>query len=274
MFKQLAKDPTMLKLITKEAEKATHHTAEHIFHKITTTVDGQPRIVDQPPLLYHAAPDELTQERDLVPFFEQYRKTLIRDRQFLFDRFRLVDAAYKVVGVGSVGTVCLIALFLGQRDDPLFLQLKEARPSCLEGLAGPAPCANNGERVVNGQRLMQSASDIFLGWARGPEDRDFYVRQLRDMKFGPNLVGYTPHMLELLADLCGRTLARAHAKSGDAAAIAGYLGDCSTFEDAIAQYALVYAEQVERDYEAFRSAIKDGRFPVETMPSALEQALR
>src|SRR5262249_43330702 len=156
-----------------------------------------------------------------------------------------VDSACKVVGVGSVGTRCYIALFAGNQDDHLFLQVKEARPSVLEGLAGPAPFENNGERVVFGQRLMQSASDIFLGWSRGPHG-DCYVRQLRDMKLAPNLAGYTPSLLTAYAALCGRALARAHAKSGDAAPIAGYLGNGTTFDDAVAHYAMAYANQVEK----------------------------
>src|SRR5262249_57445535 len=136
------------------------------------------------------------------------------------------------------GVVC------GAQDGDLFLQVKEAGASVLEGLAGPCPFANHGERVVNGQRLMQSASDIFLGWTRGMHDRHFYVRQLRDMKIAPNLTGYTPRILAAYGHLCGRTLARAHAKAGDAAAITGYLGGTSSFDEAIADYALAYADQV------------------------------
>src|SRR5262249_29688290 len=152
--------------------------------------DGKPRITDHPPLLFHPDASELDMERDVRPFFESYRATLPPDREALFDRFHVVDVAYKVVGVGSVGTRCFIALFCGVQDDHLFLQVKEARPSVLEGLAGPCPFSNNGERVVAGQRLMQSASDLFLGWTRGMHGRDFYVRQLRDMKIAPNLAGY------------------------------------------------------------------------------------
>src|SRR5262249_2958513 len=154
---------------------------------------------------------------------------LLKDREVLFDRFHLVDIAYKVVGVGSVGTRCFIALFSGDQDDHLFLQVKEARPSVLEGLAGESPYANNGERVVEGQRLMQSPRDFSLGCSKGIHDRHFYVRQLRDMKIAPNLAGYTPRILAAYGHLCGRTLARAHAKAGDAAAITGYLGGTSSF---------------------------------------------
>jgi uncharacterized protein (DUF2252 family) len=268
-----ANDPKYLKRLKKGIQKATQNTSEHVFHKITTTVEGRPRIVDQPPLLYHAGATEFDLERDVLPFLANYRSTLSYDRQVLFDRFQLVDGAYKVVGVGSVGTRCYILLFVGNQDDHLFLQVKEARPSVLEGLAGPTPVANNGERVVSGQRLMQSASDIFLGWSRHQQG-DFYVRQMRDMKLAPNLAGYTPAMLADYADLCGKTLARAHAKSGEAATIAGYLGSGSAFDEAVAHYAGAYADQVEKDYDQFKAAIRSGRFPVTTVPSEIEQAIR
>jgi uncharacterized protein (DUF2252 family) len=268
-----ANDPKYLKRLKKAVEKARENTSEHVFHKITTTVEGKPRIVDQPPLLYHADPAEFDVGRDVLPFLANYRSSLSRDRQALFDRYQLVDGAYKVVGVGSVGTRCYILLFLGNQDDHLFLQVKEARPSVLEGLAGPAEFANNGERVVSGQRLMQAASDIFLGWSRAPQG-DFYIRQMRDMKLAPNLAGYTLAMLTDYADLCGRGLARAHAKSGEAATITGYLGNGSAFDEAVTHYALAYADQVAKDYDRFKAATRSGRFPVETMPSDVEPAIR
>jgi uncharacterized protein (DUF2252 family) len=265
--------PKLWKRLMRVADKARNNTSEQVFHKLTTSEDGKPRIMDDPPLLYHPDPTELDIEREVLPFLKDYRETLPPERQALFDRFELVDAAYKVVGVGSVGTRCYIALLAGNQDDHLFLQIKEARPSVLEGLAGPAPFPNNGERVVVGQRLMQSASDIFLGWTRGPHG-DAYVRQLRDMKVAPVLVDYNPDLLTGLAVLCGRTLARAHAKAGDAATIAGYLGGGTQFDEAIAQYAEGYAEQVERDYDLFKSTVRTGRFPIETLPSEVEQAIR
>jgi uncharacterized protein (DUF2252 family) len=267
-------DPKLLKRLRKAVDKATENTSEHVFHKITTTLNGKPRIVDQPPLLFHGGLNDDDLTRELLPFLESYRSTLSGERQALFDRFQLVDSAYKVVGVGSVGTRCAIALFAGNQDDHLFLQIKEAGPSVLEGRAGPAKFPNNGERVVIGQRLMQSASDIFLGWSGDPAGRDAYVRQLRDMKLAPNLAGSTPAMLAAYAGLCGRTLARAHAKSGEAATIAGYLGSGTVFDEAVAHYALAYAGQVERDHAAFQAAIASGRFPVETLPSEIEQAIR
>jgi uncharacterized protein (DUF2252 family) len=274
VFAEYADDPKALKLLRKSVEKATENTTEHIFHRITAAEQGKPCIADQPPLLFHPDPSELDMERDVRPFFESYRSTLSPEREALFDRFHVTDVAYKVVGVGSVGTRCFIALFCGDQDDHLFLQVKEARPSVLEGLAGPCPFPNNGERVVAGQRLMQSASDVFLGWTRGMHGRDFYVRQLRDMKIAPNLAGYAPRTLAAYGHLCGRALGRAHAKSGDAAAITGYLGATGVFDEAIADYALAYADQVEKDYESFRAATRAGRFPIETVPSETEQAIR
>jgi uncharacterized protein (DUF2252 family) len=274
VFAEFAGEPKAQKLLRKSVEVATQNTTEHVFHKITAVENGEPRIADHQPLLFHPDPSELDLARDVRPFFESYRATLSPDRQALFDRFRVVDVAYKVVGVGSVGTRCFVALFCGDQDDHLFLQVKEARASVLEGLAGPRPFPNNGERVVAGQRLMQSASDIFLGWTRGMHGRDFYVRQLRDMKVAPNLTGYTPRVLAAYGHLCGRALARGHAKAGDAASIAGYLGTTAVFDEAIADYALAYADQVEKDYESFRAAARAGRFPIGTVPSALEQAIR
>jgi uncharacterized protein (DUF2252 family) len=274
VFAEYADDPKALKQLKKSIAEATENTTEHVFHKITAVKNGKPRITDHPPLLFHPDPSELDLERDVRPFFANYRRTLSRDREALFDRFHVADVAYKVVGVGSVGTRCFIALFCGDQDDHLFLQVKEARPSVLEGLAGHSPFANNGERVVEGQRLMQSASDIFLGWTKGMHGRDFYVRQLRDMKVAPNLAGYAPRTLAAYGHICGRALARAHAKSGDAAALSGYLGGTGVFDEAVADYAVAYADQVERDYAAFRAATRTGRFPIETQPSGIEQAIR
>ena len=266
MYRAFAEDPKFLKMTRKETEKAAKNTSDHVFHKITTTSWGLPRIVDQPPLLFHPTTDDFDIAKDVVPFFTRYRDTLSADRQMLFDRFQLVDGAYKVVGVGSVGTRCMIALFLGEAGEPLFLQLKEARPSVLEGHAGKSPFKNNGERVVVGQRLMQSASDIFLGWSTDPKKRDFYVRQLRDQKFAPNVAESTPRSLGLVANLCGRTLGRAHAKCGAAASIAGYVGTSDAFDEAILKYAQAYADQVEADFEEFKKAIEAGRFPVAKSP--------
>ncbi len=266
-------DSKILKRLGRGIDKAVQNTSEHIFQKIVKLDAGKPRIVDQPPLLFHAHPSEFDLERDVKPFFESYRRSLPPDRRALLDRFEILDAAYKVVGIGAVGTRCFILLLAGDQDDHLFLQVKEARRSVLEGMAGASPHAHNGERVVTGQRLMQSASDIFLGWSEG-HGGDFYVRQLRDIKLAPNLTDYSPRLLEAYGRLCGRTLARAHAKAGDAPTIAGYLGDSDTFDEAIADYAIAYADQVEGDYKTFQAAIRAGRFPIETVPSEMEQAIR
>jgi uncharacterized protein (DUF2252 family) len=263
MLEEAKNDRKVLSLLQEGVQKAIHSTSEHVFHKITTSAGGELQIVDQPPLLFHPDSSEFDVKRDALPFLESYRNSLARDRQVLFDRFRLVDVAHKVVGVGSVGTRCFILLFLGQQDDPLFLQVKEARASVLQSRVGTPLFSNNGERVVTGQRLMQAASDIFLGWTQASDGRDYYVRQLRDMKAAPDLIDHTPRILVGYGRWCGKALARAHAKAGDAATISGYLGTSSKFDEAIAAYALAYADQVEKDYESFRRGIHSGRFPVE-----------
>lgn len=274
LLENASDDGEIQRLVKKDLKKAQENTSDHVFHKMTAVLEGEPRIVDHPPLVFHSKDHDRLMENDIHPFFERYRSTLPLDRQTLFDRYRLIDTAYKVVGVGSVGTRCAIALFLDYHNSPLFLQVKEARRSVLQGRAGPCSHSNNGERVVIGQRLMQSASDIFLGWTQGPSERDYYVRQLRDMKVAPTLTEYSPRSLSAYATLCGKTLARAHAKAGDAAGIAGYLGSGNAFDTAIAEYATAYADQVDKDYDSFRAAIRKGRFPVETLPSELEQAIR
>jgi uncharacterized protein (DUF2252 family) len=274
ILREAAYDPAMVKRIQKTVDKARQNTSEHVFHKITKVVNGKPRIADERPLLFHDNSLQADFDTVLVPFFADYRATLSADRQALFDRYQIIDSAYKVVGVGSVGTRCVVALFEDRQDSYLFLQVKEARPSVLEGRAGRSPFPNQGERVVVGQRLMQAASDIFLGWTSGPGGRNYYVRQLRDMKLTANLATFTPEFLIAYAHLCGETLARAHAKSGDAAMIAGYLGSNDTFDVAIRDYGIAYADQVEQDYAAFQQAARAGRFPLETSPGETEQAIR
>jgi uncharacterized protein (DUF2252 family) len=258
-----------LKQRIAEANKATH---EHVFNKLTTPSRGLPRIVDQPPLIYHG--ERRAAERVVAPFLKRYRETLPEERRLLLDHFQVVDAAVKVVGVGSVGTRCYIALLLAAPADPLFLQVKEARPSVLQRYTRHARAAHNGRRVVVGQRLMQSASDIFLGWSRGPEGRDFYVRQLRDMKVSAAVESQAPRIMRGYAKLCGLTLARAHDKAGDAAMIAGYLGGTDSFDEAMGDYAVAYADQVERDYATFTKAVRNGRLKTDLSPSRLETMLR
>jgi uncharacterized protein (DUF2252 family) len=266
-------DTEWLGRVKKVVGEAGKQTQEHVFNKLTTPSKGQPRIVNQPPLLYHVDKRELNEDM-ITAFFKRYRETLAEERRILFDRFKVVDVAIKVVGVGSVGTRCYVALLLAAPDDPLFLQVKEARPSVLERYTGHSRIAHNGQRVVVGQRLMQAASDIFLGWSRGPGGRDFYVRQLRDMKMSPDIEAQTPRVMRTYATVCGLALARAHDKAGHAAMIAGYLGGIDHFDEAIGDYAVAYADQVERDYATFVKAVRSGRLKSDVSPSPLETALR
>jgi uncharacterized protein (DUF2252 family) len=239
------------------AARARKRVGENLFPKITEEVDGRHQFVEQPPLTTRLTDDnwqELIREG-----IEEYRATLPEDRRFVFDRFWLEDFALRVVGIGSVGTRCYVGLFFCDDKNPLLLQVKEARQSVLEPYATKSTFHNQGQRVVVGQRLMQSASDIFLGWFRARTGHDFYVRQLRDMKFVIPVDGFTAAQFEAYADICGWTLARAHARSGDPAMIAGYLGKSDNFDLAVGEFALAYADQVERDYEAFVQAARSGR---------------
>ena len=238
-------------------EQAKKRVGDYLYPKISELVGGRRRLIDQPPLLFHPSePDFAEKVRDGL---EIYRSSLPEERRLLFDRYRLEDIAVKAVGIGSVGTVCMVALFFSAENHPLLLQFKEAGPSVLEPFAGKSEYENHGNRVVTGQRLMQSSSDIFLGWTRGKKGRDFYVRQMRDMKMSAPLEGATPQQLGLYAELCGRTLARSHAKSGDAALISGYLGKGPQFDEALAEFAMSYAEQNEQDHGALVKAVKSGK---------------
>jgi uncharacterized protein (DUF2252 family) len=243
-------------------------------NKLTSVVDGKRRIISDPPLIVplddlaeDQQPDELMDSlRELV---RSYRRTLQTDRRHLLEDFQLVDAARKVVGVGSVGTRCWILLLLGRDgDDPLFLQAKEAEASVLEEFVGKSAYNNHGERAVAGQHLMQAASDIFLGWERvnGLDgiSRDFYLRQLRDWKGSFDTDNAIPKGLAIYAGVCAQALARAHARSGDRIAIASYIGNSNAFDGALAAFADTYADQNQRDYDAFKAAAAKGRIKVET----------
>ena len=232
--------------------------------KLTEVVEGLRRIVDQPPLVMHL--QELDDSMHGYRLFEQYRATLEDDRRELLSRYEVVDVARKVVGVGSVGTRCIIVLLIGRdNDDPLFLQVKEAGPSVLEPYLGRSRFTHCGHRVVAGQRLTQAASDIFLGWMTGqPGKRHFYWRQLRDMKGSIETELLKGPGLEILATVCGWTLARGHARSGHRIAIASYLGVSDRFDQGIADFAVSYADQAEKDYETVLKAIKRGKIAVET----------
>jgi uncharacterized protein (DUF2252 family) len=262
-------DVAQARAVARSAAKARTKDSMKAFSRLTEEVDGVPRIVSDPPLIVPIA--ELVEEDDaaeledaLQDLVRAYRRTLQGDRRKLLERFRYVDMARKVVGVGSVGTRCWIMLMLGRDDrDPLFLQVKEARPSVLEPVLGGSEFANHGQRVVEGQRLMQASSDIFLGWVRNTRtfdgaERDFYVRQLWDWKTSVDLEAILPRGLELYAQACGWTLARAHARSGDCVAIGAYLGKSDVFDLAVADFAAAYADLNERDYAALVTAARTG----------------
>ncbi len=266
IFADAADDRKATKRLAAVVKEARTRTSEHVFGKLTKDVDGTPRIVDQPPLIYH--PPGENPKGTAETFIKLYTSTLREEIRMLLSRFHMVDAALKVVGVGSVGTRCHIVLFMGVHGDPLFLQVKEARKSVLERHAGKSPWGHEGQRVVVGQRLMQAASDIFLGWAKGPNGRDFYVRQLRDMKVSADVTAFDADTLVRYGRICGRALARGHAKSGSAAAIAGYLGNSAAFDEAVGLYAIAYADQAERDYAAFQVAARNGRIATETTTGA------
>ena len=252
----------------KRADKAIARAHAHdnlqAVDKLTEVVDGRRRIADQLPLVGHVPGDD--EMGRISALLDGYRESLPDEHRHLLDRFQLVDAARKVVGVGSVGTRCWIALLDGGGDDdPLLLQVKEAEASVLEQHLQPSEYENHGRRVVEGQRLMQAASDLFLGWTReAAEGCDYYWRQLRDMKGSADVAAQPLNAFLAYAQLCGVTLARAHARSGDAAAISGYLGKGNEFAKALARFANTYADQNERDHAALQQAIKAGDVPVET----------
>jgi uncharacterized protein (DUF2252 family) len=235
--------------------KVRHRTSLTALPKVTTVVDGARRIIDDPPLIVH----EADSADDWAKMFDGYTDSVPPDRRPLLDRYDVVDTARKVVGVGSVGTRCYLSLLMdADGRSPVFLQLKEAKESVLAPHAGASEFGNQGQRVVVGQRLMQAASDIFLGWTRWA-GHDFYVRQFRDMKGSVDLDAMTSAGFASYAAICGRTLARAHARSGDAAVISGYLGTGDRFDQAAADFAASYATQNERDYAALVAAVESGR---------------
>jgi uncharacterized protein (DUF2252 family) len=235
---------------------------EKEFARLAYTAGDAPRITDQPPLIFHyddTRTDAFRAESERA--ISDYLGSLSPERRVLFNRYRLVDTAVKVVGVGSVGTFCGIALFISGNGDPLFIQFKQARQSVLEPYAGASPYAHAGQRVVIGQRLMQAAGDLFLGWytGTGSQGLAYYVRQLRDAKVKPVVEIMEPANLKGYATVCGRALARAHTRSGDAAVLMGYMGKSEAFEDALADFSLAYAGQNERDHAALLDAIRSGR---------------
>ncbi len=267
--------PKSVKRTEKTLAKARTKDSMTAFAKLTSVVDGKARIVDQSPLIVpmeKLAQGEERQEvvEGLHQLLRDYRGTLEFDRRVLLEQFELSDLARKVVGVGSVGTRAYIALMMGRDgQDPLFLQMKEAEASVLEEFLGPSEFSNHGERVVVGQRLMQASSDIFLGWLHvdsglDGKPRDFYARQLKDWKGSAEIEQMVPKGMATYGKLCGWTLARAHARSGDRIAIASYLGNSDSFDRAIVEFSKAYADQNERDYQALTDAVNSGKIKAET----------
>jgi uncharacterized protein (DUF2252 family) len=255
-----APDDKVRKFRQQLMDRARERVIETAFPKITEQVAGHPRIVDQPPVIQHVAESDFMER--VREGLADYRATLSDERRVLLDRYRMVDAAFKVVGIGSVGTRCFIVLMLSEENHPLILQFKESCRSVLEPYAGKSHFQNQGQRVVMGQRLMQSSSDIFLGWTRSRGGRDYFVRQLRDMKLSVPVEGVTAAQLERYADICGLILARAHARSGDATTISGYLGKGDAFDVAVGDFAMRYADQTESDHTALVKAARAGRVEV------------
>lgn len=257
-------DETAHKSMQKQLAKARERSVrEHLFPQLVLTDGMAPTIKETPPLIFH--PNEQSREETnalLRKAFAAYRETLPEHRRLLLDRFKLLDIAIKVVGVGSVGTMCGMMLLMASDEDPLFLQVKQAGPSVLEAYAGKSIYQNHGQRVVIGCQLMQSASDLFLGWTEGQLGRQFYIRQLKDMKIKMLVDEYAPSVMLKYAEVCGWTLARAHARSGEPAKISGYLGKSDKFDRAIADFSIAYADQSERDHEILIKAVRAGRLEV------------
>jgi uncharacterized protein (DUF2252 family) len=263
---ELAKDERSKERIRKRIAKAVDENGSDLaYPQLAGMVGGQVRITDVPPLIYHPSewgPDEIRER--ITENIQTYRESLTDDRRELLDRYRVVDGAIKVVGIGSVGTMCLVVLMMSAANEPLFLQFKEARASVLEPYAGKSAYAHAGQRVVMGQRLTQPATDVFLGWVTGKSGRVGYVRQLRDAKIKPLVETMDEDFLTQYGKACGWVLARAHAKSGDALMISGYLGSKGGFDEAMGDFAIAYADQAERDHAALKAAVRAGKIEVLT----------
>jgi len=269
MVRGLAGAKEFQKRVERASAKASKRTSIETFPKLAEAVNGQYHIKDEPPLIFHYDPLDTSKDNlDTGEWREMVRgflASLPDERRVVIMQYRGVDIAQKVVGVGSVGTRCAIVLLLGgaEGDDPLIMQIKEAGESVLEPYLGASPYKNHGERVVIGQRMMQAASDIFLGWSTF-EGRDYYARQLRDMKFSAEVETMDPVLFTAYVQLCAAALARAHARTSDPAQISGYLGNGDTFDRAIASFAELYADQAELDHAALLVAIKEGRVQAQT----------
>ena len=243
-------------------DQAISRTAHaHELAKLTYISGDQPRISDDPPLIFHA--EDVQKDRhyraEVMHAIKRYMESLLPARRLLLERYKVIDVAMKVVGVGSVGTECGVILLMSGNGDSLFLQYKQAMASVLEPYAGASTYSNHGQRVVIGQQIMQTASDLFLGWTQGDDGRCFYIRQLRDVKVKPVIEGMRPLNMRNYAKACGWALARAHARSADAVTLSGYLGSGEAFEDALVEFAVHYADQTERDHALLRKAIRSGR---------------
>ncbi len=261
-------DKKTKRFYTKKLASATEQSAhEKEFAKLTFTAGDTPRIVDHPPLIFHYG-DQRDKEymKEAIATLRGYKKSVNLGVSVLLDRFEIVDVAYKVVGVGSVGTACGIVLLMSGQGDPLFLQFKQARQSVLEPYCGASPWKHAGQRVVIGQRAMQAAGDMFLGWTTGTGKArlQMYLRQLSDAKIKPVAEIMTPQMMNNYAGLCGRVLARAHARTVDPVVLTGYLGKSTAFEDALADFSVAYADQNERDHAALLDAIRSGRIEAQS----------
>ena len=260
-------DPAAKKRVRKRLEKAAEQkdeSSEMVYPKLAEMVGGEVHIKDQLPLIFH--PDfqhEPGFKAVVDKALADYRETLSDDRKALLDRYHLVDVAIKVVGIGSVGRYCAIGLFMSSSNEPLFLQFKQAVPSVLEPYAGKSLYGHSGERVVQGQRLMQSASDIFLGWTTGAEGRQIYVRQLRDAKIKPLIETLNRSLLENYGQLCGWALARAHGRASHPWLVSGYIGTSDAFDKAMGKFAIAYADQAERDHAALKAAVSAGKIAVQ-----------
>ncbi len=263
-FFGLVDDPDIKKRMLRRIEKAKDdRAADADFPKLAEMVGGQVQIKDQPPLIFHTDASRADGFREMVDkALATYRESLPDDRKALLDQYRLVDVAMKVVGIGSVGRYCSIGLFMSSSNQPLFLQFKEAVASVLEPYAGKSLYGHAGQRVVQGQRLMQAASDIFLGWTTGLRGNDLYVRQLRDAKIKPLVETFDRNMMELYGKACGWALARAHGRAGHPWLVAGYLGTSDAFDEAMGDFAVAYADQAERDHAALKAAVSAGKIKV------------
>lgn len=262
----LIPDKAAKKRAEDRIEKAKSRTSDIEYPELAEMTHGHIRIKNAPPLIFH--PDDMSADEfhaALASTLESYRESLSDDRRALLDHYRLVDGAVKVVGIGSVGTMCLVILMMSASNQPLFLQWKEARQSVLEPYAGKSAYAHHGQRVVMGQRLTQPASDVFLGWltGSGKARRHAYVRQLRDAKIRPLVETMDTELMQVFAKACGWVLARAHAKAGDALTISGYLGTQANFDEAMGEFGIAYADQTERDHAALKAAVRAGKIQVQ-----------